>query len=580
MKILRVTTWTRRALATVLGFSLVWSASLSTQAAGLAVFKDHPFQSDAVASILVYSMIQETATTYELDLGSRQMVLDRSKIVAHMMVPDLLPTIDNESGMKWLRENLATLSAFAARYKNAASILAPHIDRLKTAIARCEAGDVRINSKWLSKAEYGALLQRMEESRVAYEQAAKEAQQMAQVAEAKKRASEAELQKRMQQAANEKKKWEETERARETAYIAEQKSKGLEKYYDKWLPKDEVAALLQRDEEVRKAGKMVRENSVRDMEYSVLAVRSEGMLVRPTGGAIPERLNLGVILLYQDNLGTVAEGDLGKADVYWCGTQVMDTSSGQVSVHSYCLDESEAIDRVRAVLFGTENTKDDSGGRRPDMVGAPAPADPANPLTGASGNGSGFFIGNEGYFVTNAHVVENASVVELYYDRKLLPARVMHISRASDLALLKVNAAVAGLPIAEEEMDLGVDVMAVGYPRASVQGIEPKVTKGIISSKRGLQDDDTRYQTDASIQPGNSGGPLADSTGRVVGVIVSTLLGSSKTDVAPQNVNYAVKSTELAAFLRSRKVNFKAQAPAGNVVKTVVAASALVVTKE
>ena len=91
-------------------------------------------------------------------------------------------------------------------------------------------------------------------------------------------------------------------------------------------------------------------------------------------------------------------------------------------------------------------------------------------------------------------------------------------------------------------------------------GVEPKVTKGIISGSRGLEQDDTIYQIDASIQPGNSGGPICDETGLVVGVVVSKLDEISianRTGSLPQNVNYAIKSPEVMALLRSRKINLK-----------------------
>jgi S1-C subfamily serine protease len=79
----------------------------------------------------------------------------------------------------------------------------------------------------------------------------------------------------------------------------------------------------------------------------------------------------------------------------------------------------------------------------------------------------------------------------------------------------------------------------------SIQGFQPKVSKGIISSTSGLKDDSRHYQTAVQVQPGNSGGMLADMDGHIIGVIVSTLRSSEiyrQTGVMPQNVNYAIKS--------------------------------------
>ena len=88
----------------------------------------------------------------------------------------------------------------------------------------------------------------------------------------------------------------------------------------------------------------------------------------------------------------------------------------------------------------------------------------------------------------------------------------------------------------------------------NLQGFSPKVTKGVISSLRGIRDDVRTYQIDASVQPGNSGGPLADEAGNIIGVIVARLSDAyviQNTGSVPQNVNYAVKKSYLMAFLNT-----------------------------
>lgn len=190
----------------------------------------------------------------------------------------------------------------------------------------------------------------------------------------------------------------------------------------------------------------------------------------------------------------------------------------------------------------------------------PQPADGSNapfPVREAKSTGSGFFVGNQGYFVTNEHVVDDAKSVSIYFDGRLVQASVVNVNRIADLALLKTEEVVAGFGIVEVDAETGTDVYALGFPNPSIQGTDVKVTKGVISGTKGLDNDDTRFQIDAAVQPGNSGGPLCDKSGNLVGVVVSTLNPGAllkATGSLPQNVNYAVKASEVRAFLRSRSV--------------------------
>ncbi len=92
--------------------------------------------------------------------------------------------------------------------------------------------------------------------------------------------------------------------------------------------------------------------------------------------------------------------------------------------------------------------------------------------------------------------------------------------------------------------NLGATIFTIGFPRPSLQGFSPKVTKGVISGLNGIKDDISQYQIDAAVQPGNSGGPLADENGNIVGVIVGKLNDSyliKNHGSIAQNVNYAIK---------------------------------------
>jgi S1-C subfamily serine protease len=130
--------------------------------------------------------------------------------------------------------------------------------------------------------------------------------------------------------------------------------------------------------------------------------------------------------------------------------------------------------------------------------------------------GSGFFVGSDGFLLTNAHVIEGASRVSVHTadDESFLATTVM-LSSAHDLALLRVSARPkASLRLGDSSsVSVGADVIAIGSPL----GLQGTVTKGIISAIRKL-DGDTFLQIDAAINPGNSGGPLLTENGDVIGI--------------------------------------------------------------
>ena len=134
--------------------------------------------------------------------------------------------------------------------------------------------------------------------------------------------------------------------------------------------------------------------------------------------------------------------------------------------------------------------------------------------------GSGFVLNSNGFVVTNNHVVENASDIQVKLsDGRELPAKVIGRDAKTDLALLKVDA--TGLPVIplgdSTALQVGEPVMAIGNPF----GLEQTVTTGIVSATGrviGSGPYDNFIQTDASINPGNSGGPLINARGEVIGI--------------------------------------------------------------
>jgi S1-C subfamily serine protease len=166
---------------------------------------------------------------------------------------------------------------------------------------------------------------------------------------------------------------------------------------------------------------------------------------------------------------------------------------------------------------------------RGDISGA------ASAQTRPESSGTGFFITEDGYFITNEHVARNGAQVRLVTSTGLLTAKVIKVDATSDLALLKADGKFAALPVAaSRSMKLGGTVATVGFPNIGLQGFAPKFARGEIGSL--------------------SGGALVDEHCNVVGVVSAKL--SAKAALAtsgalPENVNYAVKSTFLLSFLES-----------------------------
>jgi S1-C subfamily serine protease len=173
------------------------------------------------------------------------------------------------------------------------------------------------------------------------------------------------------------------------------------------------------------------------------------------------------------------------------------------------------------------------------------------------GNGTGFFIDRTGYIATNYHVVDGAKDIEVEFIRngvkQVYSAEVIQSDKHNDLSILKINSPSFkpfdyipyNFKLAISEV--GSNVFALGYPMAlSLMGTEIKFTDGKISSKTGMQGDITTYQISVPIQPGNSGGPLFDYDGNLVGITSSSI--NRGLDIT-ENVNYAIKTSYLKSLI-------------------------------
>ena len=197
---------------------------------------------------------------------------------------------------------------------------------------------------------------------------------------------------------------------------------------------------------------------------------------------------------------------------------------------------------------------------------SPRPDEVISTETEPKATGTGFFITDDGYLISNYHVVKDATKVRWLTSAGLIDAKVVQVDAANDLALLKSDGRFASLPIAASRaVALGGTVATVGFPDIGLQGFAPKLAKGEIASLSGAADDPRYFQISVPCQPGNSGGALVDDRGNVIGIVSAKLDASAAlaaSGALPENVNYAVKSSFLLSFLESvPAVSAKLKAP-------------------
>lgn len=185
----------------------------------------------------------------------------------------------------------------------------------------------------------------------------------------------------------------------------------------------------------------------------------------------------------------------------------------------------------------------------------------------AAGAGTGVVISADGEILTNAHVVDGATTihVRLASESQSREAEFVGADPANDLALLRVEAG-DGLPVAElgssEALAVGDDVVAIGNALALRGG--PTVTRGIVSALGRTMDTESGtmtglIQTDASISSGNSGGPLVNAAGRVIGI--NTAVATSGAGTAAENIGFAIAIDQARPVIDRLRTGTDAAAP-------------------
>ena len=175
--------------------------------------------------------------------------------------------------------------------------------------------------------------------------------------------------------------------------------------------------------------------------------------------------------------------------------------------------------------------------------------------------GTGFAVSASTHVVTNAHVASGCKTLRVLQGSSSAAATLVAVDHDADLALLHTDLRTPTVAVLRSAPPLrvGESVVSFGFPLSGALSREGNLTTGNVSALAGLRDDPTYLQMTAPVQPGNSGGPLLDASGHVVGVVTAKLDAVSiakRTGDIPQNVNFAIKAQVLRALLQANGVVF------------------------
>jgi S1-C subfamily serine protease len=178
-------------------------------------------------------------------------------------------------------------------------------------------------------------------------------------------------------------------------------------------------------------------------------------------------------------------------------------------------------------------------------------------------SGSGIVIGAHGEILTNAHVIRNCGPITVRSaSGDSAPALIVERDEKNDLAVIRRTVPLTAVAVFRDggSVRAGDAVVALGYPLSGLLARSANLTVGNVSALAGLRDDSRYLQISAPVQPGNSGGPLLDASGHLVGIVTSKLNAAQIarfTGDIPQNVNFALKAEVARTFLDSKSIAYQ-----------------------
>ena len=162
-------------------------------------------------------------------------------------------------------------------------------------------------------------------------------------------------------------------------------------------------------------------------------------------------------------------------------------------------------------------------------------------------------MSNSGHIISNHHVVEGCNTVKLSYKGKAVSADILAVDKMNDLAILKASVKPLKVyPVANEDASLLEDIIIAGYPLGKKVSAAIKTSKGSITALAGYGDNYSEFQTDAALNQGNSGGPIMNQKGNVVGVAVANY----GKQAGVESFNFGIKSSTLITFANANGLKF------------------------
>lgn len=296
-----------------------------------------------------------------------------------------------------------------------------------------------------------------------------------------------------------------------------------------------------------------------DNNYEVMIIKNTENL------KLDENLNrYNYIAIVTDNANSPASWDIGEVKFYFKATAYYDAGIGtylgghkdRSGLFVYLKDNGLIEVKVDAEF---------KNGNRFHLVRVPSGVKKTAKVK--SGTGTGFFIGDM-YVATNHHVVEGNKRFEVRVDSEKIDADVVVNDINNDLAILKLRdkpkTEYACNNIVSRNVRYGEQLYILGFPMSSVLGDKMVLTEGIVNALAGINNSPTYFQMNAEIQPGNSGGPVFDSHGQILGIASASInndVVKKNFGTTIQNGNFAVKMSYLRIAMDSQAEPIICSAP-------------------
>ena len=223
----------------------------------------------------------------------------------------------------------------------------------------------------------------------------------------------------------------------------------------------------------------------------------------------------------------------------------LDSTSAKVETYPKASDNISKWYDINKPKFAKKPKKEKPKKKKPKQL-------PEDNKVVPAGSGSGFFVSNEGHVITNHHVIDGCNTTKVSFKGNQVDAQILAVDKMNDIAILKTNIKPNSIfPISNEDVSLLEDVVVAGYPLGRQVSSAIKTHKGVVTALAGAGDNYSNFQTDASINAGNSGGPIMNQKGNIVGIAVATWV-----EEGVQGVHFGIKSSTLKTFANSNSLKF------------------------